>query len=230
MGTVEPLLRLDGAQEARIRDYVAGRLDAAAAEEFEIAMLEDPELGLAVSTEQAVREGMRQQPAVAVAVAAPVPAAPTLQFDRRAPPAARPWVPALAASLTALAIGFGAGRFSAPAPDLSRALGELDAYALDVMRGAPETEHTVIQLDAAKSGLLLMLPQPDDVGRSFKVSLHDPVRGQSWDSTVTPSAFGGLLYLLPEAAPIPGQYELRLHGADDVVLRWTLELRRRPQP
>lgn len=222
MGTVEPLLRLDAAQEARIRDYVAGRLDAAAAEAFEIAMLEDPDLGLAVSAEQGVREGLRGEPAAARAVA--IQSTPAV-LGRVAALPARRWVPALAAGVSALAIGFGAGRFSAPAPDLARAFGGLDAVALDVMRGAPETERTVIQLESAKTGLLLMLPQPDDLGRGFRVELHDPLRGQTWDSMVMPSSFGGLLYLVPAAAMVPGRYELRLHGADGLVLRWTLELR-----
>lgn len=225
MGTVEPLIRLDPTLEARIRDYVAGRLDAHACEAFELAMLEDPDLALAVAAEQGLRDGLREMPRPQPVIAlAPVPEVVTAGSLRKR--LRRRWLP-LAASGVGLAVGFAAGRFSDPGPvDFSQ---HGDTVWLDVMRGAPEPEATLVRIAPDQRWLLLMLPRPDDDGDRYEATLRDADgRSVAADAALRPQQYGGLLWPLNVEALRPGRYRLDIRRAGGGELELALMVERGP--
>ncbi|HSX63058.1 MAG TPA: hypothetical protein VLF18_22960 [Tahibacter sp.] len=104
-----------------LRAYLDGGMDEAAAEAFEILMIERPELAELVDADTALRMGLAPQE---VAASASSPVAPAAAASTVVPLPARPsrttaWAPLLAAASVMLAVGIGLGRqWSPQAPDL----------------------------------------------------------------------------------------------------------------
>jgi hypothetical protein len=100
-----------------LRAYLGGEMDEAAAEAFEILMIERPELAELVDADTALQLGL------AGAAAAPAAAASTTPVADTVVPLARPeraraprWLPLLAAAGLLLAVGIGVGRLGTPDP------------------------------------------------------------------------------------------------------------------
>lgn len=99
-----------------LRTYLGGEMNEAAAEAFEILMIERPELAELVDADTALRMGLSApgaatRPTEPPADPASMPAVP-LRHRARVPQ----WIPFLAAASVLLAVGLGLGRLWAPQP------------------------------------------------------------------------------------------------------------------
>jgi anti-sigma factor RsiW len=110
-----------------LRAYLAGEMDEAAAEAFEILMIERPELAELVDADTALQMGLAGASAGPVSLPTAVPASmlasSTTTASDNIVPLTRPertraphWVPLLAAAGVLLAVGIGIGRLGMPEP------------------------------------------------------------------------------------------------------------------
>lgn len=213
MGTVEPLLRLDAAREAQIRDYVAGRMQPADVEAFEIAMLEDPELALAVSSEQDLRAGMAANPRQQNPKSEAQSTSVKNDFPRVR---SRNWMRTLVASLSALSVGLYVGQRLGSAENIDQILGQAEVHALDVMRGTESADVLIIRVPQGQDWLVVMLPSPSNEPDS--VALQLVKNGQVIHAaTVRRQPFGGELWAIPTKLLQIGEYAVLIGNQEERV-------------
>ena len=151
--------------DMELKDYLEGRLDAAAAERIETMMLADPSLERRLMAmddlSREVREAMAQLPddARIEAISAPLAAAPPLAAE---PP--RRWIGLAAAALIGVAIGWGGGVFTGSgAADWRVEVAHYQAlYTGDTLAGIDATDAEIeAQLARAASMIGADLPKPE---------------------------------------------------------------------
>ena len=165
------------ADESRIRDYLAGRLDAAAAERFEQRMFEDDELAAEV------------QSALEIRAATAVQASAT----RRASSTPRGVLFALAVAATAAVLAVGIGWLQRPPAPVFRGIEQRLGLEVEVGGGAlrarwqPVADAAGYELQVlASDGRVLHSLEAD--GTTATVDLGAPVAGASAPAFVEVSA------------------------------------------
>lgn len=184
-----------------LRTYLDGEMDEAAAEAFEVLMIERPELAEQVDADTALRMGLKE--AVAQPTAAPVAASvvtstitPTAGANGAAPtatappePARRPHrprqrlIPLLAAASLLLAAGMGLGRLWLPQP---ADLVPTTLLSVDRMRGSV-TDIPKLRLPAGGQ-IVLSVPVAARPGCTPRVRIVQP--DTTLQTTVTPDEYG----------------------------------------
>lgn len=188
-----------------LRAYLDGEMDEAAAEAFEILMIERPELAELVDADTALRLGLAGTPKPATA-SAPEPAVPADApvAALPGPSARRPviaWAPLLAAASIALAVGVVAGRFWAPAPG---ALVPTTLLSVDRMRSSVDTV-PVLRLPA---GGLVVLSVPVAADPDCVPIVHIRQGANALEAQVRPDDFGFANLSLAATRLAPGRAEV----------------------
>lgn len=194
-----------------LRAYLDGEMDEAAAEAFEILMIERPELAELVDADTALHLGLARVPAqVSAAMPAPAPvatsapeqAAPVVALP--APAARRPtiaWAPLLAAASIALAVGVVAGRLWAPMPG---ALVPTTLLSVDRMRSSVNAV-PVLHLPAGGQ-VVLSVPVAADPGCVPLVRIRQGA--DALEAQVAPDELGFVNLSLAAARLAPGKAEV----------------------
>ena len=180
-----------------LRVYLDGEMDDAAAEAFEVLMIERPELAECVDADTALRLGLagaapaaRPEPAVD-AVVRPLPL-------RRPAPA---WIPLAAAACTALAIGLVLGRSWSPAP---AALAPTTLLSVDRLRSSVAAAPT-LRLPA---GGLVVLSVPAVVDAGCTPAVRIVQGGNALQTNVAPDDSGFASVSLDAMRLAPGPAEV----------------------
>jgi hypothetical protein len=178
-----------------LRTYLDGDMDEAAAEAFEVLMIERPELAEQVDADTALRLGLKEaaaQPVVAASVAtsavtstasASVAAAAASASAGRPHRPRRRLIPLLAAASLLLAAGMGLGRLWLPRP---ADLVPTTLLSVDRMRGSV-TDVPKLRLPAVGQ-IVLSVPVAARPGCTPRVRIVQP--GATLQTTVTPDEYG----------------------------------------
>jgi anti-sigma factor RsiW len=176
-----------------LRTYLDGEMDEAAAEAFEVLMIERPELAEQVDADTALRLGLKEPAAAPVAasaatstatasVAAPMATAPPEPVRRPHRPRRR-LIPLLAAASLLLAAGMGLGRLWLPQP---ADLVPTTLLSVDRMRGSV-TDVPKLRLPAVGQ-VVLSVPVAARPGCTPRVRIVQP--GATLQTTVAPDEYG----------------------------------------
>ena len=206
-----------------LRAYLDGEMDEAAAEAFEILMIERPELAELVDADTALHLGLAKVPAqvsaatpaqVSAAMPAQAPVATPAQEPATpagapvvalpAPSARRPviaWAPLLAAASIALAVGVVAGRVWAPMPG---ALVPTTLLSVDRMRSSVNAV-PVLRLPAGGQ-VVLSVPVAADPGCVPRVRIRQGA--DALEAQVAPDELGFVNLSLAAARLAPGKAEV----------------------
>lgn len=198
-----------------LRAYLDGEMDEAAAEAFEILMIERPELAELVDADTALHLGLAKVPAqVSAAMPAPAPVATSAPEPATpvgapivalpAPAARRPalaWAPLLAAASIALAVGVVAGRFWAPMPGT---LVPTTLLSVDRMRSSVNAV-PVLRLPAGGQ-VVLSVPVAADPGCVPLVRIRQGA--DALEAQVSPDELGFVNLSLAAARLAPGKAEV----------------------
>ena len=198
------------ADENLLVAYVSGKLEAQARENFELRMLEDPELADAVEAEQVLRAALLRQALIAAPTPTPAPVARSPRPARRTA-----WLQALAAGLLVL-LGFAGGRWRDGSGSSFEQMQAVDTIAIDIARGDPQPAVTEIRLPSGQSWVQLMLPRPDLDHARFAARLRSVGAASAAPDSATAQlsvrSFGGLLWLLDFANVAAGDYLVELRS------------------
>jgi hypothetical protein len=165
-----------------LRAYLGGEMDEAAAEAFEILMIERPELAELVDADTALRLGLASDAAAAHAVPA-AGTATVVTLPRPARARTLQWVPLLAAASVMLAVGLGLGRLWSPQP---ADLVQTTLLSVDRMRSSVSV---VPKLRLPANGqIVLSVPVAADPGCTRTVRILQS--GVVLQAQATPDDFG----------------------------------------
>ncbi|MBN8740639.1 MAG: hypothetical protein BGP24_15090 [Lysobacterales bacterium 69-70] len=181
-----------------LRAYLDGEMDDAAAEAFEVLMIERPELAELVDADTALRMGLAAAP-----LAAPrgEPAAGPVVRPLRLRKPAPVWIPLAAAACAALAIGLVLGRSWSPAP---AALAPITLLSVDRLRSSVAVAPT-LRLPA---GGLVVLSVPAVAEAGCTPTVRIVQGGNTLEATVAPDDSGFANVSLAAARLAPGRAEV----------------------
>ncbi|GMV31628.1 MAG: hypothetical protein AMXMBFR59_37530 [Rhodanobacteraceae bacterium] len=199
-----------------LRAYLDGEMDEAAAEAFEILMIERPELAELVDADTALRMGLSAPrnsagPTELPAGPASMPAAP-IRHRTRVPQ----WIPLLAAASVMLAVGLALGRLWAPQPaDLT----PTTLLSVDRMRSSISE---VPKLRLPRDGQIV-LSVPIAAGSSCKPTVRILYAGNVLQAQVMPDDFGFANLGLPATRLAPGKAEVSVACDGRELARYPVE-------
>jgi anti-sigma factor RsiW len=181
-----------------LRAYLDGEMDDAAAEAFEVLMIERPELAEFVDADTALRIGLAAAP-TAARHSEPVidPVVRALPLRKPAPA----WIPLAAAACTALAIGLVLGRSWSPAP---AGLAPTTLLSVDRLRSSVAVAPT-LRLPAAG---LVVLSVPAVVEAGCTPTVRVVQAGNVLEAQVAPDDSGFANVSLAATRLAPGRAEV----------------------
>lgn len=198
-----------------LRAYLGGEMDEAAAEAFEILMIERPELAELVDADTALQLGLSARDAVTHAMSAAGPAT-TAALPRRARARLPQWTPLLAAASVMLAVGLGLGRLWVPQ---QADLVPTTLLSVDRMRSSISE---VPKLRLPGDGqIVLSVPVATDPG--CKPTVRILQSGAILQAQVMPDDFGFANLGLPAKRLAPGKAEVSVACGGKEHARYSVE-------